>query len=97
MAEKKPTAQSQDNQAMETLSFEESLSELDQLVQQLESGELDLEASLKNFERGIALARVSQQKLTAAQQRVDILLADDDNAPLSSFEEDDQYNSSNLF
>lgn len=76
MAPKKP----------ENMSFEESLSELDTLVNQLENGDLDLEDALKKFERGIALARSSQVKLTEAEQRVEILLRDDDESELIPFD-----------
>ncbi|MFV0576296.1 MAG: exodeoxyribonuclease VII small subunit [Vibrio sp.] len=76
MASKKP----------ENMSFEESLSELDTLVNQLENGDLDLEDALKKFERGIALARSSQVKLTEAEQRVEILLKDDDESELIPFD-----------
>ncbi|CAH0538909.1 exodeoxyribonuclease VII small subunit [Vibrio marisflavi] len=78
MASKKP----------ENMSFEEAIEELDGLVNQLEGGDIGLDDALKKFERGIALARASQKKLTEAEQRVSILLENDDNAPLSEFTPD---------
>ncbi|EJA3583471.1 exodeoxyribonuclease VII small subunit [Vibrio vulnificus] len=75
MATKKP----------ENMSFEATIEELDNLVDQLENGDLALDDALKRFERGIALARASQAKLTEAEQRVSILLSDSDDAPLSDF------------
>ncbi|MEJ3632787.1 exodeoxyribonuclease VII small subunit [Vibrio vulnificus] len=75
MATKKP----------ENMSFEVTIEELDNLVDQLENGDLALDDALKKFERGIALARASQAKLTEAEQRVSILLSDSDDAPLSDF------------
>jgi len=58
-------------------SFEQQLEELDAIVQRMESGELPLEESLREFERGQKLARVCQQTLEAAQQRVRTLLGED--------------------
>ncbi|EGR2797017.1 exodeoxyribonuclease VII small subunit [Vibrio navarrensis] len=75
MATKKP----------ENMSFEATIEELDGLVDQLENGDLTLDDALKKFERGIALARASQAKLSEAEQRVSILLSEDDQAPLSDF------------
>ncbi|EPX4134527.1 exodeoxyribonuclease VII small subunit [Vibrio vulnificus] len=75
MATKKP----------ENMSFEATIEELDNLVDQLENGDLALDDALKKFERGIALARASQAKITEAEQRVSILLSDSDDAPLSDF------------
>ncbi|GLR75532.1 UNVERIFIED_CONTAM: hypothetical protein GTU68_038713 [Idotea baltica] len=72
----------------ENLSFEAAIEELDSVVNQLESGDLPLEDALKKFERGIALARAGQEKLTDAEQRVDILLQADDNAELTPFDTD---------
>ncbi|MBD1575104.1 MULTISPECIES: exodeoxyribonuclease VII small subunit [Vibrio] len=74
------------NKKPENMSFEESLAELDSLVDQLENGDLDLEDALKKFERGISLARVSQGKLSEAEQRVEILLNDSDDAELIPFD-----------
>jgi len=55
-------------------SFEESLARLEQITEELESGELTLEDSLKKFDEGIKLADFCQQKLLEAQQKVDLLL-----------------------
>lgn len=74
------------NKKPENMSFEESLAELDTLVNQLENGDLDLEDALKKFERGISLARVSQGKLSEAEQRVEILLNDSDDSELIPFD-----------
>ena len=70
----------------ENLSFEESLTELEQIVAQLERGEIPLDDVLKQFERGIALVRGSQTKLEQAQQKVAILMQQDEHAPLSSYD-----------
>lgn len=56
--------------------LEKSLHELEELVQQMEKGDLPLEQALKQFERGIALTRGCQQALSEAEQQVNILLQD---------------------
>lgn len=56
--------------------FEQSLSELQTLVERLESGELSLEDSLSAFEQGIRLTRDCQGALSQAEQKVQILLRD---------------------
>lgn len=77
MASKKP----------ENMSFEATIEELDQVVEQLENGDLTLDDALKKFERGISLARSGQSKLDEAEQRVSILLNNTDDAQLSEFNE----------
>ncbi|QTO53401.1 exodeoxyribonuclease VII small subunit [Duffyella gerundensis] len=67
------------------VSFESSLQQLEQIVQRLESGDLPLEDALNEFERGVQLARVGQQTLQQAEQRVQILLSDDKNGELTPF------------
>ncbi|EEZ86947.1 exodeoxyribonuclease VII small subunit [Vibrio harveyi 1DA3] len=69
----------------ENMTFEATIEELDSLVDQLENGDLALDDALRKFERGIALARAGQTKLSDAEQRVSILLNEDDEAPLSDF------------
>jgi len=54
-------------------SFEIALEQLQGLVKKLESGELNLEQSLKCFEEGVKLTRLCQEHLGAAEQRIDIL------------------------
>ena len=56
------------------LDFEHALAELEAVVERLEHGELPLEDALKQFERGVELARSCQTSLKAAEQRVEILL-----------------------
>lgn len=58
--------------------FETSLARLDEIVQELEKGELPLEQSLKLFEEGVKLARVCSTRLEEAERKVEILLRDKD-------------------
>ena len=69
-------------------SFETALTELAQIVNRLESGSLPLEEALNEFERGVQLARQGQTKLQQAEQRVQILLADNEDSPLEPFTPD---------
>lgn len=57
--------------------FEKSLSELENLVDELETGDISLEESLKKFERGVQLARTCQGVLKNAELRVEQLLEND--------------------
>ena len=58
--------------------FEESLASLEELVSAMEEGELSLEESLKAFERGIKLTRECQSALEQAEQKVRVLVKDDE-------------------
>ncbi|NKF50130.1 exodeoxyribonuclease VII small subunit [Shewanella sp. WXL01] len=73
---------------LESLSFEQAISELEQIVDNLEQGDVALDDALKQFERGIKLVRQSQTKLDQAQQKVSILL--DDDSQLQTFEPDSE-------
>lgn len=70
---------------LENLSFEESLNELDTIVQNLEKGELDLETSMSLFERGLTLSKLSQDKLQNAEQKVKILIEQNGQHNLQDF------------
>ena len=58
------------------LAFGEALGELETIVAQLESGQLELEDSLARYERGVALLGALQAKLTDAQQKVTVLIGE---------------------
>ena len=54
--------------------FERSLAELETIVDQLEAGDLSLDESLKQFERGVQLTRTCQSALKQAEHKVEILM-----------------------
>jgi exodeoxyribonuclease VII small subunit len=58
----------------EPADFERSLTELEAIVEQLEQGDLSLDESLRQFERGVQLTRVCQGALKQAEQKVEVLL-----------------------
>ncbi len=58
------------------LSFRQAMSELDSVVEALESNNLELEDSLKMYERGIALLSELKGRLNTAQQKVDVLMGE---------------------
>lgn len=68
--------------------FESSMDELEQLVAQMEQGEIPLEESLKLFERGIKLTRTCQQALQDAEQKVQILLEKNGTPTLEPFNDE---------
>ena len=61
----------------DNLSFEDAIRRLGHIVEQLERGDLPLEASLRLFEEGVGLARVSQRRLDRAERRIEELLGVD--------------------
>jgi len=73
-----------------TVDFEQALADLEAIVDQLEHGELPLEEALRQFERGVALARVCQESLKQAEQKVEILLRKTPDAEPEPFEPDDE-------
>ena len=71
-----------------SVDFEKALGELESLVEAMEQGELSLEESLKAFEKGIKLTRECQDALASAEQKVQMLLADSNEAVPFDPEED---------
>ncbi len=71
-----------------SLEFEKALQELELLVAQLEQGDLSLEESLKQFERGIELTRACQTALKEAEQKIEVLAAHDKQESIEPFEPD---------
>ena len=72
--------------AADALDFEQALAALEQLVEELESGDQPLEQALASFERGVALTRRCQAALRAAEQKVEMLTRDSAAGGLEPFE-----------
>lgn len=71
-------------------SFEETISELDAIVSEMENGDLPLEVALEKFERGVALSRLGQQSLEQAEQKVKILVNEQGENQLHTLPENEQ-------
>jgi len=62
---------------MSDITFEDALQRLEQIVDQLEAGNLPLEESLKVFEEGVGLARRCAKYLEEAEKRIEVLTRDE--------------------
>ena len=58
---------------MAEIKFEKAMSRLEQIVEELEKGELDIDRSLEFFEEGIKMSRVCSKKLNEAEQKIEKL------------------------
>ena len=68
--------------------FESALEDLEQVVEQLESGELSLEDSLAAFEKGVGLVKYCNQKLNEVEKKIELLVKDKEGKlQLKAFEE----------
>jgi exodeoxyribonuclease VII small subunit len=88
MNDQNPAPSGPKEDGAERLSFESALEQLQTTVKRLESGELTLEQALKHFEDGVRLSKLCQERLTAAEQRVELLVragAGADTAELQPF------------
>ena len=68
--------------------FDEVMRQLQAVVEQLERGELPLEASLAAFERGVSLSRQGQDILDTAERKVEVLLNNGSTKPFPQADED---------
>ena len=75
--------------AAKKFDLEKALSDLEELVEELESGDLPLEKAMKKFEEGIKLTRGCQTALKEAEQKVEILLKSAGGEELEDFEIED--------
>jgi exodeoxyribonuclease VII small subunit len=64
-----------------SLSFEDALAELEQIVRRLEAGQVKLDEAIQCYERGARLKRHCEQKLNEAQQRVERIVIGPGGAP----------------
>lgn len=58
--------------------FEQSLNQLEKIVQELESGDLPLEKAIKKFEEGIQLSKFCSRKLDETEERINLLMRNQD-------------------
>ena len=61
---------------MTKLNFEKSMKQLEQIVQELESGDLSLEKAIKKFEDGVRLSKLCSKQLYETEKKVTMLLQD---------------------
>lgn len=76
-----------------SVDFEEALDQLEELVEDMENGDLTLEESLKAFEQGIKLTRECQTALSQAEQKVQMLV--EENGKLKTIDLDDEFDDEN--
>jgi exodeoxyribonuclease VII small subunit len=74
--------------AAKKINLEKSLANLEELVEELESGDLPLEQAMKKFEEGIKLTRGCQTALKEAEQKVQILMKSAGGEELTDFDID---------
>ena len=72
--------------AKKTINLEKALTDLEEIVEELESGDLPLEKAMKKFEEGINLTRNCHAALKDAEQKVEILLKSAGGESLEDFE-----------
>lgn len=70
-----------DAEAFADLSFEDALKQLETIVRQLESGDVPLDESISLYARGDALKRQCEERLKAAQERIEKISLGADGAP----------------
>jgi exodeoxyribonuclease VII small subunit len=76
--------------AKSNANFEDTLSELEAIVKQLELGDLPLEESLKAFEQGVKLTKSCQDSLNKAEQKVQTLIEKQGDIELTAFTDTDE-------
>lgn len=76
------------NKETQEIKFEDAILRLEEIVQKLEDGKLNLDDSLKYFEEGVKLSRTCEAKLSEAKGRVEILMKGMEKAGKKSIEEE---------
>ena len=63
--------------------FEMAMKHLEQIVQELETGDIPLEKAIKKFEEGIQISKYCSEKLDASEKKITLLMQDSDGEKLS--------------
>ena len=69
--------------------FEDALEKLENIVREMEAGEMPLDSALKSFEEGIRLIRFCSAKLEDTQRRVEQLLEKENSLQIKNFQDKD--------
>ncbi len=72
---------------MDDMKFEQALKRLEDIVESIESGKLDLDESIKLFEEGMRLSAHCQKKLQMADAKIKYLIGDEESGELNLVEE----------
>lgn len=77
--------------------FEMAMKQLEQIVQDLETGDMPLEKAIKKFEEGIRVSKFCSEKLDESEKRITLLMRDSDgkNASEIPFEMEDETSEEN--
>lgn len=76
---------------MTKLNFEKSMKQLEEIVQELESGDLSLEKAIKKFEDGVRLSKLCSKQLDETEKKVTMLLRDQKGKiSVNSFDSDEE-------
>lgn len=62
----------------EEIKFEKAMEKLEEIVEELEAGDLSLEDALKRYEEGVKLSVICQKRLTQAEKKVEMLVRSQD-------------------
>lgn len=65
------------NREISTPSFEQAMDQLEQIVSQLESGDVPLEKAIELFQEGMKLSQLCSQKLEQVERKIEILLEEE--------------------
>jgi len=63
--------------------FEMAMKQLEQIVQELETGDMPLEKAIKKFEEGIQISKYCSEKLDASEKKITLLMQDSDGGEIS--------------
>lgn len=77
---------------IDSLSFEEALSELEAIVHQLETGKVKLDEAVIAYERGVKLKNFCEEKLKTAKSKIDLLVIGNNATPIGTEDFDDRLN-----
>lgn len=70
------------------MNFEQNMEELEQIVTELEKGDLNLDESIKKFEEGMKLSKKCNEMIEEAEKKITILIKKDDKIEEENFEEE---------